>query len=121
MHSPGVPGFALATSDARRVSTGATRNGSWTVSPRYVAEGHVELQLARYDIESNCLERTLVHMRPEGLDFVSVKDGYASPGELDVMAHVHGMRRVCRYGGWQQEPFTARSRRHVTVYQLLER
>jgi SAM-dependent methyltransferase len=94
------------------------RNGAWNVSPRYVGESHVEFQLARFDVNTNRLERTLVHLRPEGLELVTVKDSYAAPGELDVMAHVNGMKRIARYGDWERQPFTANSRRHVTVYEL---
>lgn len=94
------------------------RSGAWDVRPRYVGAEHVEFQLARFDVETNRLERTLVHLRPEGTEFVTVKDAYAAPGELDVMAHVHGMRRVARYSSWAREPFTARSRRHISVYEI---
>lgn len=93
------------------------RDGSWTVSPRYVSADHVELQLVRYDIETGTVERTLVHLRPEGAQFVSVRDAYAGPAELDVMAHVNGMTRIARYSTWARDPFTARSRRHVSVYE----
>jgi SAM-dependent methyltransferase len=96
----------------------AERDGSWRVIPRYVGERHVELQLLRFDLESNRLERTLLHLRPEGLEFISVKDSYATPGEFDVMAHVTGMDRIARYASWSQEPFTTQSRRHISVYQL---
>jgi SAM-dependent methyltransferase len=93
------------------------RDGSWSVTPRYVGADHVELQLARFDIETGMLERTLVHLRPEGPKFVTVRDAYASPGELDVMAHVHGMRRIERYASWARAPFTPRSQRHISVYE----
>lgn len=93
------------------------RDGSWTVLPRYVGNDHVELQMARFDIETGTLQRTLVHLRPEGPQFVTVRDVYSSPGELDVMAHVHGMRRIARYSSWSLAPFTALSRRHITVYE----
>ena len=93
------------------------RDGSWTVSPRYVGVNHVELQFARFDIETSTIERTLVHLRPEGPEFVTVRDSYAGPAELDVMAHVNGMTRVARYSAWGREPFTARSRRHISVYE----
>lgn len=93
------------------------RDGSWTVSPRYVGSDHVELQLTRYDIETGMLERTLVHLRPEGAQFVSVRDAYAGPAELDVMAHVNGMTRIARYATWARAPFTAHSRRHISVYE----
>ncbi len=94
------------------------RSGAWDVVPRYVGESHVEFQLTRFDVDTNRLERRLVHLRPTGLEFVSVKDAYAAPGELDVMAHVNRMRRIARYDGWSRGPFTAQSRRHVTVYEL---
>ena len=95
------------------------RSGAWNVVPRFVGDTHVEFQLARFDVDTNRLERTLVHLRPEGMDFVAVRDSYAAPGELDVMAHVNGMRRIARYGDWARTPFSARSRRHVTIYELM--
>src|SRR4051812_34115463 len=57
------------------VMSDAQRSGDWSVIPRFVGERHVEFQLARYDIDRNTIERTLVHLREgEGLDFVTVTD-----------------------------------------------
>lgn len=95
----------------------SARDGSWGVVPRFVGGEHVELQVQRFDLETNTVERTLVHLRPEGAEMVSVRDSYAAPGELDVMGYVHGLRRVERYSAWDRQPFTALSRRHITVYQ----
>ena len=93
------------------------RNGNWSVVPRYVTGKHVELQMARYCLSENTIERTLVHLREGGqVNFVNVKDTYASPGELDVMAEVTGFERMVRYGGWNQCEFTIASASHVTVY-----
>jgi SAM-dependent methyltransferase len=103
------------------VMTDEQRNGDWSVVPRYVGDQHVELQLARYNIDTNTIERTLVHLRPDGLRFVTVTDTYASPGELDVMADVSGFDRRARYGSWSRPDFTATSRSHVSVYQLRRR
>jgi SAM-dependent methyltransferase len=103
------------------VLSDAQRSGEWLVSPRYVAPEHVELQLSRYDIATNQIERTLVHLRPEGLDFVTVADTYAAPGELDVMAEVTGFRLAGRFAGWSSEVFTATSAKHVSVYELHRR
>ena len=100
------------------VMNDAQRDGGWSIVPRYVGNNHVELQLARYDIHTNQIQRTLVHLRPEGLDFLSVSDTYASPGELDVMADVTGFDRVARYGGWSRTEFTSRSRTSISVYRL---
>jgi SAM-dependent methyltransferase len=100
------------------VLSDAARSGDWSVAPRYVGIEHAELQMMRFDIETSTIERTLVHLRPQGAQFIEVRDAYAGPGELDVMAHVHGMSRVARYASWDRAPYTAFSRRHVTVYEL---
>jgi len=41
-----------------------------------------------------------------------------SPEELDLMARLAGMRLRERWAGWAQEPFTAESTKHVSVWQL---
>lgn len=99
------------------VMTDAQRNGSWSVMPRFVGERHVELQMARFDIDRNSIERTLVHILPDGMNFISVSDTYASPGELDVMAKVTGFRRVARYARWDGAEFTVASTGCISVYQ----
>lgn len=98
----------------------AQRSGEWSVIPRYVADQHVELQFARYDIVTNRVERTLVHLRPTGSDFVSVTDTYASPSELDIMAEIAGFRLSVRYASWARATYIATSAKHVSVYQLAD-
>ncbi len=100
------------------VMSDAQRNGDWSVLPRYVGDEHVELQMARYDITTNRIERTLVHLRPEGMKFVTVTDTYASPGELDVMAEVTNFNRIGRYASWSGSEFTSTSSSHVSIYEL---
>lgn len=41
----------------------------------------------------------------------------ATPGELDLMARLAGMRLRERWSGWKREPFTAASVRHVSVWE----
>lgn len=43
---------------------------------------------------------------------------YVWPAELDLMARIAGFGLESRHGGWSEEPFTAESRDHVTVYRL---
>jgi SAM-dependent methyltransferase len=43
---------------------------------------------------------------------------YIWPAELDLMARIAGFRLESRHGGWSDEPFTADSRDHVSVYRL---
>ena len=42
---------------------------------------------------------------------------YASVPELDLMARLAGLHLRARWGGWQHQPFTAASSRHVSVYE----
>ncbi|MGH2972740.1 MAG: class I SAM-dependent DNA methyltransferase [Gaiellaceae bacterium] len=41
----------------------------------------------------------------------------ATPGELDLMARLAGMRLKERWSGWNREPFTAESTKHVSVWE----
>jgi SAM-dependent methyltransferase len=51
------------------------------------------------------------------LDRVSVPFRYVWPSELDLMAELAGMRLQERCAGWQREPFTSESRKHVSVWE----
>jgi hypothetical protein len=42
---------------------------------------------------------------------------YVWPAELDLMARIAGMRLRQRSGGWNGEPFTSDSRRHISVWE----
>jgi SAM-dependent methyltransferase len=39
------------------------------------------------------------------------------PGELDLMARIAGLRLRERWSGWEREPFTSESRKHVSVWE----
>src|ERR1700741_3357184 len=95
------------------------RTGDWTISPRYVGEEHVELQLARYDVDSNTISRTLLHVLPSGTKFVTVTDTYAAPGELDIMASVTGFQRVARHGSWAGAEFSPTSSASISIFQYV--
>jgi SAM-dependent methyltransferase len=43
----------------------------------------------------------------------------AAPGEHDLMARLAGMRLRERWSGWNREPFTAESTKHVSVWEKL--
>jgi hypothetical protein len=47
----------------------------------------------------------------------SVPFRYVFPEELDLMAQMAGMTRYARWAGWQREPFTDDSTKHVSVWQ----
>jgi hypothetical protein len=39
------------------------------------------------------------------------------PSELDLMARIGGMRLRERWSGWNREPFTSESTKHVSVWE----
>jgi SAM-dependent methyltransferase len=49
---------------------------------------------------------------------VSMPFRAVSPAELDLMARLAGMRLRERWSGWEREPFTNESRKHVSVWEL---
>ena len=48
---------------------------------------------------------------------LSVPFRAVSPAELDLMARFAGMRLRERWSGWRREPFTAKSTKHVSVWE----
>ena len=50
-------------------------------------------------------------------ELTSVPFRSAPPGELDLMARMAGMSLRERWGGWQREPFTAESTKHVSIWE----
>jgi SAM-dependent methyltransferase len=48
---------------------------------------------------------------------VSVPFRSVAPGELDLMARLAGMLLRERWSGWNREPFTSDSRKHVSVWE----
>ncbi len=52
--------------------------------------------------------------------YSSVPFRYVWPAELDLMAQLAGMHLRHRWAGWQEEPFTADSTKHVSVWELAD-
>ena len=51
------------------------------------------------------------------VDVRSIPFRYVWPSELDLMARLAGMTLRERWGGWQREPFTSDSTKHVSVWE----
>ena len=58
-----------------------------------------------------------MHFREGELRRNSIPFRYVFPEELDLMAQIAGMERVGRWSGWEHEPFTDDSTKHVTAWQ----
>jgi SAM-dependent methyltransferase len=53
----------------------------------------------------------------DSLERVSIPFRYVWLAELDLMAELAGMSLRERWGGWQREPYTSESRKHVSVWE----
>ena len=78
----------------------------------------VELQVQRFDAVTQRVEVTNVHLSAEGVRLNAYVNQYTTPREFDLMARIAGLRLRERWESWTREPFTAHSRRHVSVYEL---
>jgi SAM-dependent methyltransferase len=87
------------------------------VDAEQVGVDEVLLDVCRYDPVTQILDENHVRIRAQGIDFGPVRMRLTTPAELDLMARIAGLRLRHRHGGWKGEPFTARSRRHVSVYE----
>lgn len=90
--------------------------GNQYVEAEYIGINEVRLDVARYDPVTQRLEESHVHLTREGVRLFPIVTRYAWPSELDLMARIAGLRLRERWGGWEHEPFTGTSSRHVSVY-----
>jgi SAM-dependent methyltransferase len=86
------------------------------VDAELIEPGVVRLDVGRHDPVAQILDESHVTLTASGIRLGPIVARYAWPSELDLMARLAGLRLHERWGGWSQEPFTADSRRHVSVY-----
>lgn len=96
--------------------------GAWTkqhdyVSPEHVGKDKVVLDVCHYDPVTQLLEENHVELSSTGVRLGPIVCRLIWPSEMDLMARIAGLRLRERWGGWEREPFAARSDRHVSVYQ----
>ena len=79
--------------------------------------GADHIGIDEYDIENQGLISH--HLSPtEGKwRLVSMPFRYVWPAELDLMARIAGMTLRERWSGWNREPFTSESTKHVSVWE----
>jgi len=86
------------------------------VNAERIDVGEVRLDVGRHDPVAQILDESHVVLTPAGGRLGPIVTRSIWPSELDLMARLAGLRLQQRWSGWQQEPFTAASRRHVSVY-----
>lgn len=86
------------------------------VAAAQVGVEQVVLEAGRYDPATQLIDKNRVTIGADGIGLEPISLRFAWPSELDLMARLAGLRLASRSGGWRDEPFTATSRRHVSVY-----
>ena len=76
----------------------------------------VTLDVGRHDPVTQLYDESHVSLSAEGVVVSPIVTRYCWPSELDLMARLAGLRLHDRWSGWHHEPFSADSRRHVSVY-----
>jgi SAM-dependent methyltransferase len=85
------------------------------VEVRHVGDDSVLLSMSRHDAATQRVESLLVRLG-DSVRTWPVHIRYSYPSELDLMAEAAGLRLEQRWGGWEREPFTGDSVKHVSVY-----
>jgi hypothetical protein len=86
------------------------------VDAEAIGVDEVRLDVARHDTVTQMLEESHVSLSRSGVRLNPIVTRYAWPNELDLMAHIAGLRLEERLGGWSRGPFTSTSTSHVSVY-----
>ncbi len=100
-----------------RVPAAPTRPGFQFVDAERVALDRVDLGVWRYDPVTQLLDESHVRISADGITLSPISLRLAQPPEFDLMARIAGLRLRQRSAGWNGEPFTATSWRHVSVYE----
>ena len=99
-----VPDLRRTDADEQRLATGS------------VERDRVFLEATVHDPVRQRIRTQVVVVSEAGIRLFPNHIRYVWPAELDLMAELAGLARAERYGGWHNEPFTAQSTKHVTVY-----
>ena len=86
------------------------------VQARAVSEDSAVLEVSRHDPVRQRVDTQMITFGGQGMHLRPVAIRYSWPAELDLMADRAGLRLAERYAGWDRQPFTAASDRHVSVY-----
>jgi len=86
------------------------------VDAEAIAVDEVWLDVGRHDPVGQRLDETHISISRDGVRLYPIVTRHAWPTELDLMARIAGLHLADRWGGWNEEPFTSASDRHVSVY-----
>ncbi len=90
---------------------------SGSVRVERIEDDEVRLFVSHGDPSKQELSAAHLILRADGVRIIPIHGRSIPPAELDLMASLAGLRLRERWGGWVREPFSAQSRRHVSVYE----
>lgn len=88
------------------------------VSVSKIGNDAVQIDMSLVDRAEQRSQSQHVVLTPQGARFYPVSIRWAYPAELDLMARLAGLRLRDRWSGWDRQPFTKTSGKHVSVYEL---
>jgi SAM-dependent methyltransferase len=86
------------------------------VDAEYVGVDEVRFDVGRLDLVKQLLFESHVYLTRDGVRLYPIVTRYIWPSELDLMARIAGLHLRDRWAGWNEEPFTSESVRHVSVF-----
>ena len=81
-----------------------------------IEDNGIRIEASMHNPVGQRVRARVVSMTESGSRFYPLQARYCWPSELDLMARLAGLDLEHRWGGWKEEPFTAASGNHVTVY-----
>ncbi len=88
------------------------------VKAEHVSGMEITLDVARYDPVTQLFEENHVTLTESGIRMTPIVCRLITPGEMDLMARIAGLRLVDRFGDWKRSPFDSNSVMHVSVYAI---
>jgi SAM-dependent methyltransferase len=90
--------------------------GQYTVAS-VIRTDRVELDVGQLDLAQQRTIHQHIAITEHGIQLNPTQLRYVWPAELDLMGQLAGLQLQHRWGGWNREPFTAASSRHVSIYE----
>jgi SAM-dependent methyltransferase len=81
-----------------------------------IDEERIRVNASHHDAVTQRVTAQVVMLRDGSVSMRPVSLRYSWPSELDLMAQMAGLALADRWGGWEREPFTSESGKHVSVY-----